>query len=410
MRIYLYTLISPANERTPVRRPFCGYIRNRGRRLLDLLSWNVLGRFDFHYYTYEDHVNTNEGDIAIRAAVREQLADILAGDHPEFVEISWHDLDKAAVEQINRDGDLVVIAGGYFHSSPEGELKAPVPKDARLFAAIRCPLLLYGAGANSKRTSASNAAFPLLNPASERTLRCLLQSISHCAVRDGHTALLLSAHGAPNPEVVLDPAMLLRPAGSPVALPEGIHIGLNFGFHGPHSESLLRRNIREYIQFARTMKRRYDCHFHYFVHSEGEELVVRLLRMAGIRLHIVRGPASVMLDYYGKMNIQVSHMMHSTILSLSAGTPTISLAYDVKNLAFYQLMQLEPYCMDANRVVAGELEKVAEELLRERDRVAAAISSRKALLAKRNAESLRTIAVEARRYAAERCRRAAMVY
>jgi len=202
--------------------------------------------------------------------------------------------------------------------------------------------------------------------------------------------------------------MLLRPAGSHVNLPGGIHVGLNFGFHGPHSQALLQRNIQEYIAFARALQRRYACRFHYFVHSEGEELIVRLLRLAGIRVRVVRGPASVMLDHYAKMDVQLSHMMHSSILSLSAGTPTISLAYDIKNLAFYELMQLERYCVDANRVTAQELLGIAGELLRDRDAVAAAISGRKAALARRNAEFLRRIAAEARRYAAERPRRSAV--
>lgn len=401
MRVYLYTLISGENERTLVQRPPYRLLANRARRYLDLLAWRLLGRFDFHFYNYEDRVNTNEGDIAIRLALHEQITAAFAPEPLEFVELAWPDLGESEVAKINESCDLFVIAGGYFHFSPAGDLKPPVPENAALFEKIRCPIVIYGAGANCRLKPGGALPEPLLSEASECMLRKLLAAVSLCAVRDESSRDLLRRYGARNVELVLDPAMMMNVAAAPNAQPAGIRIGLNFGFHGPHSEAILKKNFPQYIAFARSLGRRLGCRFYYFVHSEGEELVARLLRQA-IDIEVIRGRAPELLARYREMTIQISHMMHSTILSLAAGTPAISLAYDIKNRALYELMGLAPYCLDALSLTAGGLEDAAVSLLRDRDAVARAVAERKAALAQQNWRFLDSAAVLARRYAARR--------
>jgi polysaccharide pyruvyl transferase WcaK-like protein len=403
MRIYLYTLITPENQRRPLPRSAWGGCKNRARRAVDWLAWKAAGRFTFDFHAYEDHVHTNEGDIAIRMALREQFSEVLGAEKPEIVDVAWESLDERKAAEIDARGDLLVIAGGYFHYSPEGVIKPPVPPNAGLFEKIGCPIVAYGAGVNCRRGDEVDTG-RRLQPESERALRRVLARLSLCAVRDERSAAFLRQYGAADPRVVLDPAMLLHGSVTSREQPGGIDIGLNFGFHGPHSQSILKRNIRDYIEFARAMERAFRCRLHYFVHSEGEELVIRLLRSAGIRLNVVRGRAPELIGHYRAMTIHISYMMHSAILSLAAGTPAIGLAYDIKNTAFFELMQLERYCLDANRVTAAQLAESAGRLLLERESVARAIVRRKAELARRNHAFLESAAALARAHAAARVR------
>lgn len=46
-------------------------------------------------------------------------------------------------------------------------------------------------------------------------------------------------------------------------------------------------------------------------------------------------------------------MLHSSILSIASGTPTINIAYDEKNFAFFELMNIPQYCISAHSFDVG---------------------------------------------------------
>ncbi len=56
-------------------------------------------------------------------------------------------------------------------------------------------------------------------------------------------------------------------------------------------------------------------------------------------------------------------MMHSSILSLRAGVPTVNLGYDVKNAALFNMLGLPQFCLQARDIVPSEVLTAVRRLL-----------------------------------------------
>ena len=122
------------------------------------------------------------------------------------------------------------------------------------------------------------------------------------------------------------------------------------------------------------------CAFTYFVHYEAERVIPGLLRHAGLAVTVVDAPAPAMLGAYAELDLHVCEMLHSSILALNAGVPTINLGYDVKNAAFFELMELDPYCIPAPEASVATLTAAMERALAEAPALRSAIATRRAVL------------------------------
>ncbi len=181
-------------------------------------------------------------------------------------------------------------------------------------------------------------------------------------------------------------------------IPDGLNIGVNYAFQGFGTQSLLRQNVRIYLEVLKRLQRETGCRYYYFLHSDGEHLVLRLLAGAGIPVQLVASGPREMLAAYQRMTVHLSQMLHSAILAINAGTPAINVAYDVKAPRFFEMMGMGDYCLGGYDLSVDKYEDSARKLLSNHDRLAAQLKSRKAELLRDRQRHLRAVAECARRY------------
>lgn len=371
--VLLYVAEPAARERSVVRRSVKGQVRAAAMRSFDRLRWRVLKDFgiDFDAWRVVDH--TNKGDAAIREAVRLQLAGLGLPSSPEFVEIGWGELSERHVARLNQENGLFVIAGsGYLHFGRDNELSTRVERDVGLFARISCARIAYGIGVNQFRADGTLRAFDTDSVAlrSRDLLAEFCSMMDTIAVRDETTRRLLASLRPNALHLTGDPALFLRPAASaspPAGGERPALVGLNFALHGPNGAATLRERMRWIVPLVRRISDAWRCRLRYFVHSDVERVFPMLLSQHGIEVEVVDAPVQAMLDAYAEVDLHVCQMLHSSILAIAAGIPTVNIGYDAKNLAFFRLMGIPDLCFASKGLDAERVFESAARLYAERD-------------------------------------------
>src|SRR5262249_4380292 len=137
----------------------------------------------------------------------------------------------------------------------------------------------------------------------------------------------------------------------------------NLALHGTRTSSLLAHAFECVQRFIDRLSRVHPIRLRYFVHSGAEQLLPRLFHARGIEVTPVTGPAANLLRHYRELDLHVCCMLHSAILATSCGVPTINLAYDIKNHAFFSLMDSPTLCVDAAAATPEQLLAMAEQAL-----------------------------------------------
>lgn len=372
LRIFVVATFSLRTEGRPAPRSAWGWLRNRGRRGLDFILWRLGRHWGFHYSTYQDRLDSNRGDSAIRRATVQLLRQACPGPL-EITEFGWEQIDEAFAALANAGADLVVIAGGgYISCNGAGELPARFLRHLDVYRRLSCPIIGFGLGLNC--LSSHQTGQPRLSAQAMASLGQFTRLLALLSVRDEVTRQALASG-----EVIPDPALLLDAGAG--ALPrrspgDGIWLGLNLAFHGPASTLLLARLFPIIVEVLRTFGRNHRLGVIYFVHSDAERLIPRLLRAEGITLTVVDGPPEEMLSWYGMLDIHLCEMLHSCILAANRGIPTLNLAYDSKNWAFHRLMGMG----DILPAATADAEEILDHLsgmLKRRDALSQAILLRK---------------------------------
>lgn len=364
--IVLYTLVPSEEEGRRLPRPLVSRVRYGLGNALDQFRWSVGRRFVFKSYRFERFACSNIGDIAVRSAVAQHLSTHLAQD-VGVTEVRWGRLTPALVEEINRTASLMVIAGGgYLAADREGNLTPRSQADMALIEQLAVPVVSFGIGLNVNLKDAEQAADPRLSTEAKDSLGRFVSKHALLGVRDPFTQRSLSDASGQDVPIVPDPVFFLDPGpdlrsrqrDAPQARPT---IGLNFAFHGPHVGGNLARNLARYIEILGRLREETGCRFVYFPHSDPERLVFRLLRAEGLvsEQANANSPAGLIAEY-GKVDLVISEMMHSAIMALSAGTPVISVGYDVKHRALFEMLGLREWLVDP---MVDPLDRVMERAL-----------------------------------------------
>lgn len=355
--LVLYTLAPEQEAPERLRLPVLMRLSFALGNLRDQLRWRRSRQFGFRSYRYERFLCSNRGDAAVRAAIAGELARHLSPQVP-VRQLRWGSLTPALVEEINRSADLMVIAGGgYLAADRQGDLIPRCRRDLALLERLRVPLVSFGIGLNVNLEDPAQAAAPRLAPEAEAALARFVSRHSLLGVRDRFTqARLAEAAGqavrlVPDPVFFLEPGPALRrerlataaearPGGAPT-------IGLNLAFHGALPERNLTRNFEGYLAILKRLRARTGCRFVYFQHADAERVVYRLLRREGLVAGRVAGPGPAdLLAAYGRMDLVISEMMHAAIMPLSSGTPVVSIGYDIKHRALFELLGLKDWLVD----------------------------------------------------------------
>ena len=374
--------ISTRREHAKFRRTWLGGLKALALRLRDRCG-HAVGFTHFNYQAWRRDDYTNRGDIAIREAIK-QLLGAKLGPDAEFFEVEWGALDEKTLAEVNRRADLFVICGGGFVSADArtGAFSARM-NDVRHFLRLACPLVAFGIGYNSLLEGLRNERITALPSAAHDKLGELLRSSRFVGVRDAILYDLLGGSASRSVSLIGDPALFLDGARSkperarPV---ERLQLGLNFALHGRISAGIFQAHFDQYVAFLRRIQRSYAVDFHYFTHCDTERMAVKLLRRHGVRLRVIDLPPRMMLGEYARMDAVVCQMLHSSILATNAGVPSMNIAYDTKNISFYQLLACPDLCIPHDDITQERLWATFTRMLAQRTELAGLIGARKALL------------------------------
>lgn len=379
--IYLYVPISRSREHRKLERSALSRAKAFLLQARDRFAWNFLRShmFDYHAWCHTEY--TNRGDIAIREAISQLLRQRL-GDRARFVELDWGGL-QSTLARINAEADLFVICGGGYVSADAttGKLSR-VMDDVSALARVKCPVVAFGIGYNCVLEQPPGGMIRTLPAETSGKIRALVAACELIATRDEVLLGLIGEAGGTPAALIGDPALFLNSAaGSPArersAGDARLRVGLNFALHGPISAGIFRKHFEVYAEFLRRLQRERSVAFSYFMHCETEQIVVSLLRRRGIIVEVVDAEPQEMVAAYQRMDVVVCQMLHASILATNAGVPSMSIAYDVKNLSFCRLMGLTEFCLPHDEVSVEALNGLFVNLVDRKDELAAVLQKRK---------------------------------
>jgi polysaccharide pyruvyl transferase WcaK-like protein len=307
----------------------------------DRIRWKLGDVSSLDYRNYQQASTINRGDQAIVDAVLAKLGE--RQGNLAFRRTNWQDLGEVPPSS----SMVAICGGGYLFIDKKAQLAKRLVDDLDVFRSVTTPVVMFGVGVNQLLQSAS-CETPHMDAAAAKLLSALLERVDLISVRDWTTQHILQELTDKTVHMVADPALFLAPPRA-AARPQrdGLRIGINFPFHGPTSTQHLRHNLARYVALLQRLRQAFECSFVYMVHFDTEKLVAQLLKDSGLPISVVEGSPAELVAAYGELDLHLGGMLHSCILSTSAGTPCIGLAYDVKHPSFFEVMELPNHCISA---------------------------------------------------------------
>jgi len=401
LRICLYVAIPEQEQFRKVQRPLSQRVKSTIRNLLNDLVTRLTGQLQldvYHYWTAANlGDNSNRGDIAIRMSVREQLIAAFAPRPVTFTELAWGALSEKSVAEINATSDLFVIGGGgYIFISADGSAGDMLAADSPYLNTLNCPIIAVGIGLNRLMHEEVRSLETL--PAKTRELiKALSTACESVSVRDRDTLELFDLHGDKSAALTGDPVLFLNNPGDGTGKPPGrsLSVGLNLAAHGWRAIAMLLPLLPEIVDFLKAIQTRHGVEFVYLLHHDFERPVTKFLRRQGIRMRVVDSEPTELLKAYDHVDIVICQMLHACIFAANAEVPFLNIAYDQKNIAFCNLLEIADSCIPYTRAKSAALQQKFEDLLRNRASLVKTISERKASLRQEYARFLQQVAAAA---------------
>lgn len=324
----------------------------------------------------------NKGDAAIVLAVQELLRKNFPAsriiDFP--VDFLKKDLshersgEKAAILKKINQADLVIIGGGGIFYSYF------LPYDLDVIRAITKPVIIFGGG-YIKEVDAAD-----LNQEAIKSVSTLVKQACAVGVRDFKTKEFLVKNGAcPGKiKVIGDPAALLVEKKPPRAVLKKlglinsslkskpkIKIGFNLNYSGWLGFGKWHDDIlRAYWEVADYFLKRYGSpggpgvEFYYLKHHPGEKQIYPELKIKNLRV-VDLEPADQKY-VYGQLDLVIGMMLHAGVMAFGAGTPEISVAYDLRNYSFAEFIGQPELVIDLDKLKKEELLKRVKLVFKDR--------------------------------------------
>lgn len=389
MRICLYTTITSLSENQPRRRGYVRSLKDSIKRTRDQVRWRLNLDRDFDFNAWSMFTDTNRGDMAIRHAIKGLLTQTFGGD-TEFFECGWANLDHKIVDEINRTCDLFVIAGGgYLFIEDDGSLgNRRLAIDNEFFQRISCPKIVYGVGLNQVLMSGMEAPARFGDAASE-TVRTWLRCFDLVGVRDDATRDVLEQVDGKSIHMIGNPALFLVKE-KPSSSYQKKRIGINFAVHGQLAKSLFGQHFDQYHAMLRLLQSQ-GFSLTYFQHSDTDPVVLRMLRQEGVTCEVADLSPVDLPAAYARMEFVICQMLHSAILATSVGVPSINIAYDRKNFAFYDLFGMSKLCVHHDQFTLEWMQEKIAEVRSGRSSISEALFCTKEKLREKQADFLKLI-------------------
>jgi polysaccharide pyruvyl transferase WcaK-like protein len=301
----------------------------------------------------------NKGDLAIVLAVQELIRTRWPGvkiiDFPITV---IKGATPAEIKKINQ-ADLVLIGGGGIFYSYW------LPFDIKVIEAIKPPLVLFGIGFIREVDA------PPLSRAAAKSAAFLAQRARAVGVRDFKTKEFLIENGVATGKikVIGDPAALLREK-KPKNFKFGhkIKIGFNLNYSGWLGFGKWQRDIlkayQEVADYFLKIYGRSNVEFYCLKHHPGENKIYPELKI--LKLKVVDFAPAEQKYVYGRLDLIIGMMLHVGVLAFGAGTPEISVAYDLRNHSFAQFIGCPELVVDLKDLKKGELLRRAKTVFSKR--------------------------------------------
>lgn len=280
--------------------------------------------------------------------------------------------------------DLCVIGGGGLYS------KFFLPFNAQVIKSIETPIVLYGIGyiknlGDKDLTNEQIESARLLNTRAKLT-----------SVRDEYTCKFLRDLGIRDVHVISDPAIFLgSEETNQVALDKNkIKIGVNVASHyWTLYPQYLRKTIGEYIKACEFLIKRLDAEIVYLIHHSDEHQVAEAMKEKKLPLKVVdTNPNPYKMKFiYGKLDLVIGMMMHSTVLAFGSEVPIVNVAYDAKNYNFMEFIGQGDKVIDVREANSKKISDLALRTIDDSKNIKAGFKTLKRKLWRKQEEFLRKI-------------------
>lgn len=310
----------------------------------------------------------NKGDLAIVLAVQELLKKNFPGCKIMDFSVSLlKDGKTADANKINQADFVIIGGGGIFYSYF-------LPYNKEFIESINKPIIIFGAG-YIKEVDA-----PELKLEASRSVAFLVKRAKLVGVRDNNTKkfLVKNSVAASKVQVIGDPAALLeekKPTAAKLKIlglgndnnskikrgtPLRIGLNLNYsgwlGFGKWHDDILSAyRIVAEYFQKEYGGSDGKGAQIYYLKHHPGENKIYPELKINNLKIVDLK-PAEQKY-VYGRLDLIVGMMLHVGVMSFGAGTPEVSVAYDLRNHSFADYIGHPELAVDLENLKKGELLK-----------------------------------------------------
>lgn len=320
----------------------------------------------------------NKGDLAIVLAVQELIR--ARWPRVKIIDFPVSVLKKATkgeIKKINR-ADLVIIGGGGLFYSYW------LPFDVGVISSIQPPIILFGLG------YIREIGAPPLSQKSAQSAAFLAERAQAVGVRDFRTKEFLIKNGvkAGKIKVIGDPAALLKEAKPKnFKLNDKIKIGLNLNYSGWLGFGKWQKDIlKAYQEVAAYFLKNYgrtNVEFYCLKHHPGEDRIYPELKI--LKLKVVDLPPAQQKYVYGQLDLVIGMMLHVGVMAFGAGTPEISVAYDLRNYSFAKFISCPELVVNLKDLKRGELLKRTKAVFQQREKYRQKFAAlKKAIVKKQN--------------------------
>lgn len=321
----------------------------------------------------------NKGDQAIVLAVQELLRAYFKNCRiSNFPMTVLRDGGGSDIKKLNAADIVIIGGGGIFYSYF-------LPYNVNLIKALVKPIIIFGAG------YIREFGAPALSLEAATSVAALARKAKLIGVRDYNTRKFLNDVGVAynKIKVIGDPAALLLekktrilkfvPQTDRVDLLAGnqknqklvispLRVGLNLNYSGWLGFGQWRADIiGAYLEVIDYLKREYGgrngsgVEFYYLKHHPGENNIYPSLKINNLRVVDLK-PAEQKY-VYGQLDLVIGMMLHAGVLAFGAGTPEISVAYDLRNYSFAEFIKCPELVIDLENLKSGELLKRVRTVL-----------------------------------------------
>jgi polysaccharide pyruvyl transferase WcaK-like protein len=290
------------------------------------------------------------------------------------------ELNPRVIDKINRTGDLFLLAGGGFYRCTEDNQYdlTVLPSCIQYLKAIKIPMSAYALGFNRNFMQGGESLETKLSESAQDLLRNFNRLLHFSSVRDLKTVQLFNRIGIDKACFCPDPAMFLNAETSNLTVDHHkLNIGLNIANHGGSTAWMLNRVVAVVTAAVKKIEKDHSIDCYYFKHEPGEDAVINMLRQEGMTFTVVEGSPRELLAAYKKMDIAICQMMHAGILAFNASLPTVSIAYDIKHLAFADLIDKRELCLRGDLLSADDLIDKVAYMIEHRKRIRRELTKRK---------------------------------